>query len=79
LNNIELIKRPTLYTNPVEETHVREIDSGYLVHLFDTYLCGCGPHIARSVDVTVFNDGTITFSEPQDAFSDPEYDGLCID
>lgn len=79
LNNIELIKRPTLYTNPVEETHVREIDGGYLVHLFDTYLCGCGPHITRSVDVTVFKDGTITFTEPQDAFSDPEYDGLCID
>jgi hypothetical protein len=68
-----------LYTTPVEETFVKETGDGYLVHLFHTYLCGCGPHIVRSMDVTVSKDGTITISEPVEAFSDPQYDGLCVD
>lgn len=79
LYDIDAIKRPKFYTSPVEETFVREIDGGYLVHLFNTYLCGCGPHITRSVDVTVTVDGSVTYSEPLDAFSDPQYDDLCVD
>lgn len=67
------------YTDKVEETYVTESGGGYLVHLFDTFLCGCGPHVVRSVDLIVSTDGSITFSDAVDAYSDPEMDGLCID
>lgn len=67
------------YDPLVETTSVSLAEGNYHVGLFDNYMCGCGPHITRSVEVTVHLDGTIETAEPQDAFSDPEYDGLCID
>jgi hypothetical protein len=67
------------YIDSPEETFVREVSGGFLVHLFSTYLCGCGPHIVKSVDVTVTTDGTIKLSDAVEVFSDPELDGLCID
>jgi len=79
LFDLETIKKPTVYTDPVEESFVEEMNGEYIVHLFDNYLCGCGPHITQSVYVTVRNDGTIKISEPVDAFSDPQYDDLCVD
>ena len=79
LFDIDAIKKPRFHTNPVEETFVQEIEDGYVVHLFNTYLCGCGPHITQSVDVTVYKDGVIQLAEPEDAFSDPQYDDLCVD
>ncbi len=68
-----------LYAAQIEETYVSETGDGYLVHLFDSYLCGCGPHIVQSVDVTVTREGKISLSEAVDAYSDPKLDGLCID
>ena len=79
LFDIEAIKKPVVYTDTIEETFVQQVEGGYLVHLFDTYLCGCGPHITQSVDVTVNEDGSIQVTEPVDAFSDPQYDDLCVD
>lgn len=67
------------YVDAPEETFVRETNDGYVVHLFDTFLCGCGPHIISSVDVSVSFDGAISLSEPMQTYSDPELDGLCID
>lgn len=67
------------YVDAPEETFVREVNGGYLVHLFNTFLCGCGPHIVKSVNVTVKTDGAITLSDAVDVYSDPELDGLCID
>jgi len=67
------------YMKPIEETFVAKTEDGYKVHLFATYLCGCGPHIDKAVDVTVHADGTIDVSELQDAYRDPKLDGLCID
>lgn len=67
------------YSDTLEETYVSKSDGGYRVHLFDTFLCGCGPHIVRSVDLIVSNDGSIKSSDAIDAYSDPELDGLCID
>lgn len=77
----DLHESPNLkwYSNTVEETYVSQTDEGYLVHLFDTFLCGCGPHVVRSVDLVVSTDGSITFSEAFDTYSDPELDDLCID
>jgi len=71
--------KPRLHAEVVEETHVKTTADGYLVHLFDTYLCGCGPHIVPSVDVTVGRDGSISIGKPVEAFSDPKLDDLCVD
>jgi hypothetical protein len=68
-----------LLVDPLEETFVTETSEGYTVHLFDTFLCGCGPHIIRSVEVQVSRDGKVTQSQPVDAFRDPAIDDLCID
>lgn len=79
VNDLQKSPKPKLYSDTVEETFVKSTDSGYIVHLFDAYLCGCGPHIIPSIDVTVQKDGSIELSEPVDAFSDPKLDGMCID
>lgn len=79
LYDMNSIKKPVVYSDPLEETYVQQAEGGYIVHLFDTYLCGCGPHITQSLDVTVYTDGTIALSEPLDAFGDPQYDDLCVD
>jgi len=72
-------KKLEFYNPLIETTSVTSVDDSYKVTLFDTYLCGCGPHIIYSVDITVNQDGTLEVAEPQPAYSDPEYDGLCID
>lgn len=68
-----------LYTKPLVESHSTYDGEKFMVHLFNTFLCGCGPHIATSVDVTVYPDGSFTLAEPVQAFSDPKYNGMCID
>ncbi len=68
-----------LLVDSLEETYVAETPEGYTVHLFDTFLCGCGPHIMRSVEVQVTREGKVTKSPPVDAFRDPAIDDLCVD
>jgi hypothetical protein len=68
-----------VYNKPLVESHSKYDSEKFTVHLFDTFICGCGPHIIESVDVTVSPDGTISLSEPVDAFSDPETENICID
>jgi hypothetical protein len=79
VNDLQNFPKPKIYADSVEETFVTSTAEGYVVHLFDTYLCGCGPHIVSSVDVKVRKDGSISLSEPVKSFSDPKMDGLCID
>lgn len=67
------------YTKPLVESHSRYDGEKFTVLLYDTFLCGCGPHIVQSVEVTVQQDGTFSLAQPVDAFSDPKNDGLCID
>ena len=66
-------------TKPLEESHVEYTSNGFLVHLFDTDMCGCGPHITPAVDVLVRPDGTVTEVAHYDAFRDPELDQVCFD
>lgn len=68
-----------LLVEPLEETFVSETPDGYTVHLFDTFLCGCGPHIIQSVEVQVSRDGQVTQSQPVEAYRDPAIDDLCVD
>jgi len=72
-------KKLEFYNPLIEPTSVTNTGGGYKLTLFNTYLCGCGPHIIYSVDVTVSPDGTLEVADLQPAYSDPEYDGLCID
>jgi len=63
----------------IEDTHVTVTDTGYLVNLYDGYLCGCGPHPYNRVDVTVTREGQIEIGKRQPVSEDPKMDGLCID
>ncbi len=67
------------YAKPLAESHVVFDGEKYLVTLFDTFLCGCGPHIVESVEVAIQPDGSLQLGEKVNAFSDPETEGLCID
>lgn len=66
-------------TQQIEDTHVTSTGNGYLVHLFDSQVCGCGPHTFFSVDVTVSRDGRIEVGKRQPVSEDPKMDGMCID
>ena len=79
LFDLEAHPEYTRYSKPLAESHVVFDGEKYLVTLFDTFLCGCGPHIVESVEVSVLADGTLQKGEPVNAFSDPETEGLCID
>lgn len=79
LNDLEKNSKSKLEQKQIEETFVQQVDSGYLVHLFDTFMCGCGPHPVQSVDVTVHTDGTLEISAPVPAYRDPELDKICFD
>lgn len=77
----DLNGKPTykFYQKPLEESYSRFDGDKFTVRLFNTFLCGCGPHIVQSVDVIVKKDGSFEVGEPVDAFSDRLNDGLCID
>jgi hypothetical protein len=76
---LDTIKGIRLLANRVEETYIVTCWNRYIVHLYDFFLCHCGPFTIRSVDVTVYKNGEITVSQPVDAYSDPAMDVLCID
>jgi len=63
----------------VEETFVTSTETGYSVHLFNTFICGCGPHIIESLDVLVYRDGTIEITNKSGAFHNPAIDDVCAD
>ena len=65
--------------NPLEESNVIFDGEAYIVHLFDTNICGCGPHVVESIDVSVFPGGSYILDDPVQAYSDPKTDLLCID
>ncbi|MBF0528229.1 MAG: hypothetical protein HQK55_02945 [Deltaproteobacteria bacterium] len=43
----------------IEDTHVEKVTDGYVVHLFDRDVCGCGPKKQYAVAVQVSESGTI--------------------
>ncbi len=77
--NLESIEGLEIVSRKLEETHVRKIKDGYIVHLFDYFLCHCGPFVIKSVDVKVREDGTISISDEVDAYHDPRLDHVCFD
>jgi hypothetical protein len=79
INDLDLHPEYKRYTQPLVESHATYDGEQYSVLLYDTYICGCGPHVVSSVDVTVQQDGSFSLSEPMGAFSDPATNDLCID
>jgi len=77
--DLESIEGLEIVSRKVEETYVKKIKGEYLVHLFDYFLCHCGPFVIKSVDVTVHYDGSISVSEEADAYHDPRLDNVCLD
>lgn len=79
LNDFDLHPEYKRYIKPLVESHATYDGKQFTVNLFDTYICGCGPHIVSSVIITVQQDGSFSLSEPVGAFSDPATDDLCVD
>lgn len=77
--DLESIDNIQIFNDPLEETFVKKTGESFVVHLFDTSMCGCGPHIVGSIEVTVNIDGTIIIGSPTDAYSDPALDAICAD
>jgi hypothetical protein len=77
--DLESIEGLEIVSEKLDETHVKKIKEGYVVLLFDYFLCHCGPFVIKSVDVTVHFDGSISVSEEADAYHDPRWDNVCID
>lgn len=63
----------------IEDTHVEEVEGGWLVHLFDYMFFGCGPHYYYAVDIKVTPDGRTGEVSRTKIYSDPLMDGLCQD
>jgi hypothetical protein len=63
----------------VEDTHVEEVDDGYLVQLYYYRSYGCGPHTTSAVDLFVTYDGQVEEVNWEGVIEDPEEDKLCMD
>lgn len=79
LNDLDQHPLYKRYTRPLVESHATYDGEQFTVNLYDTFICGCGPHIVSSITVTVQQDGSFSLSEAVGAFSDPKTNGLCID
>lgn len=77
--DIETPKEYKYEVDQIEETWIEEMSTSYRVQLFDTTICGCGPHMIKSVSVSVTRDGEISLGVPLDLFRDPRTDDICAD
>ncbi|HPS92155.1 MAG TPA: hypothetical protein PKV33_08365, partial [Methanothrix sp.] len=50
-------------------TYANETEKGYIVHLFDSQLCGCGTHPYYAVDYLVSKDGNVTEIARQEVYN----------
>lgn len=66
-------------TNQVEDTYAKASGDGYLVRLFQTLSCGCGPHTVSAVEVQVSRSGEVKQGERVPVYEDPKMDGVCVD
>jgi hypothetical protein len=67
------------YVDELQDTHVRQIERGFLVHLYDYKACGCGPHPTSAVDLLVTPDGQVEEILREVVFEDPAEDDMCVD
>jgi hypothetical protein len=79
IHKIDLPVGMAVEASDIPPTFVRKVSEGYLVHLFDYDLCGCGPHWTYSVEYLVRKDGTVEMTSRKKFYRDPQQDGLCVD
>ncbi|MBN1267765.1 MAG: hypothetical protein JXA25_19900 [Anaerolineales bacterium] len=66
------------FVEEIEDTHVEEIDGGYLVHLFFYNPLGCGPHETSEVVVEVTTRGDVQDVYSEAVYKDPAEDDVCL-
>lgn len=67
------------FVNEIEDSHVDRTQDGFMVHLFDYRLCGCGPHPTYSVEILIKPNGDWEEVNRTKIYEDPEQDDLCVD
>jgi hypothetical protein len=77
--NLEYEPKYKYFVDEIEDTYVKEIAGGYLVHLFSYNELGCGPHHTVAVDIEVTTQGEITEVNREAVFKDPAKDDLCFE
>ena len=74
-----LDQKYTYETSAMEDTFVKATSDGYLVHLYDYQVFGCGPHYYYAVDVSVKRDGQTQEASRIKIYRDSKLDRLCVD
>ncbi|HPT20151.1 MAG TPA: hypothetical protein PLJ25_08800, partial [Methanothrix sp.] len=64
-------------SSAITPTYANETEKGYLVHLFDSELCGCGTHPYYAVDYLVSKDGNVTEIARQEIYNSTRM--ICFD
>jgi len=66
-----------LAASSITPSYAIEIEEGYLVHLFDSELCGCGSHPYYAIKYLVTRDGNVTELSREKVFDSTMQ--ICID
>ncbi|OPY50990.1 MAG: hypothetical protein A4E49_02490 [Methanosaeta sp. PtaU1.Bin112] len=61
----------------ITPTYASETAGGFVVHLFDSQLCGCGTHPYYAIDYLVSRDGNVTEMSRQEVFNSTRL--VCFD
>jgi len=61
----------------ITPTYAKETEGGYLVHLFDKEICGCGSHPYYAIDYLVTRDGNVTELSREKVFDSNMQ--MCVD
>ncbi|MDD2755918.1 MAG: hypothetical protein PHS80_10370 [Methanothrix sp.] len=64
-------------SSPITPTYAKETEGGYLVHLFDKEICGCGSHPYYAIDYLVTRDGNVTELSREEVFNSTMQ--ICVD
>lgn len=64
-------------SSSIRPTYAKETERGYLVHLFDKEICGCGSHPYFAIDYLVTRDGNVTELSREEAFNSTMQ--ICVD
>lgn len=76
---LELDSEYEYFVDVIEDTHVDPVADGYVVHLFQEEICGCGPHPTSAVDFHVTPEGFVRQIRLEAIYKDPAQDNMCID
>lgn len=76
---LELDSEYVYFVDVIEDAHVDPVADGYVVHLFQEEVCGCGPHPTSAVDFHVTPQGYVRQIRLEAMYNDPAKDKMCID